>query len=101
MRVLYRVFVYLFDLKVPTRKFVMELIYAFFFLPFFALLSPFDFVLANNFLAFFVSATFIVMLTYFKNVNEHFRFLSQPSVAYLQIKMENHTPKQGLINIQS
>lgn len=41
------------------------------------------------------------MLTYFKNVNEHFRFLSQPSVSYLQIKMENHTPKQGLINIQS
>lgn len=39
------------------------------------------------------------MLTYFKNVNEHFRFLSL--VSYLQIKMENHTPKQGLINIQS
>lgn len=28
-------------------------------------------------------------------------FAFYPSVSYLQIKMENHTPKQGLINIQS
>lgn len=40
-----------------------------------------------------------ILLTYLQNVNEHFRFFSD--VSYLHIKMEIHTPKQGLINIQS